>query len=277
MTLTDAQPVTARLFACDIDGTLVRTGHRPTAAVCDAAAHVRAAGHHLVLATGRSLAGALPVALQLGLDDAWIVASNGAITAHLVGDEYRVTEQHDVDAEAAIRVAVGETPGVRISAEVVGEGYRVNIPFPDRELNGTQASITGVEELWAHPTPRLAFHDPFAYRLVPPLRALGLTVITTRLDWVDVTAPEISKATALEKVRATLGVESSDTVAIGDSENDVEMLGWAACGVAMAHAPAFVIGAADRVTGTIDDDGAASVMLSLLAEQSLLGHEARAC
>lgn len=70
--------------------------------------------------------------------------------------------------------------------------------------------------------------------------------------------------TALEKVRTELGVEPGDTVAVGDSENDVEMLGWAAHGWAMGHAPPFVIAGADYVTGTLDDDGAATVLRSLL-------------
>lgn len=252
------------MVACDIDGTLLRTGSPATSAVRAAAAQVRAAGHYIVLATGRSLAGALPVALQLGLDDAWIVASNGAVTAHLVGHHYQVTEQHDVDAEAAVRVAVTAAPGIRIAAEIVGDGYRVNIPFPEHELNGSQHSVRGIEELWTVPTPRLALHGPSAYRLAWALRALGLTAIPTRNDWIDLTAPGISKATALEKVRTELGVELHDTVAIGDSENDVEMLSWAAHGWAMAHAPAFVIAAADYVTGTVEDEGAAAALLSLL-------------
>lgn len=66
----------SRLVAYNIDGTLIRTGSPATSAVRTAAAEVRAAGHHLVLATGRSLAGALPVALQLGLDDAWILVED---------------------------------------------------------------------------------------------------------------------------------------------------------------------------------------------------------
>ena len=232
--------------------------------VRDAASHVRAAGHHIVLATGRSLVGALPIAVQLGLDDAWIVASNGAVTAHLVGDKYQVTEQHNVDAETAVRLAVREAPGIRIAAEVVGAGYRVNLAFPAGELNGEQREGHSAADLWELPTPRVALHGPGAYRLVPGLLAHGLTAIATRLDWVDVTAPGISKATALENVRATLGVEAHDTVAIGDGENDLEMLSWAAHGYAMAHAPAFVIAAADHVTGAIDDDGAAGALLSLL-------------
>lgn len=256
---------TPALVACDIDGTLVRTGHPVNRPVRAAASRVRAAGHHLVLATGRSLVGALPVAVQLGLDDAWLVTSNGAITAHLVEGYYEITKQHLVDAETAIRIALAEAPVVRIAAEIVGDGYRVSTPFPDHELNGRQRPAGDLREFWTNPTPRLALRGHAAYQLVPSLRAAGLTAIATTLDWVDVTAPGISKATALEEIRTHLGVEDYNTVAIGDSENDVEMLDWAACGIAMAHAPAFVIAAADRTTGTIDGDGAASALLSLLA------------
>lgn len=268
MTTTQQNPApatTALLVACDIDGTLTRTGHPVSPEVRRAASAVRAAGHHIVLATGRSLAGAIPVAHELELDDVWIVASNGAVTAHLAGSYYQVTEQHDVDAEAAIRAAVRAAPGIRVAAEDVGVGYRVNIPFPAGQLNGLQHSATQPDELWVRPTPRVALFGPSAYRLVWALRGLGLTAIATRSDWVDVTAAGISKATALDRVRVALGVEEYDTAAIGDSENDVEMLSWAAEGIAMGHAPAFVIAAADRVTGTIDDDGAASALWSLLA------------
>jgi HAD superfamily hydrolase (TIGR01484 family) len=254
------------LVACDIDGTLVRTGHPASRAVHEAAAQVRAAGHHIVLATGRSLAGAVPVAVQLGLHDAWIVASNGAVTAHLFDGHYEITELHLVDAETAIRVALKTAPDVRIATEIPGDGYRVNVPFPAGQLNGVQHSARTLEELWAHRTPRIALHGPAADHLVTPLRAHGLTAVTAqgRTDWVDVTADEISKASALEKIRVALGVEDYETVAIGDSDNDVEMLTWANCGIAMGHAPMHVRAVADSVTGTIDEDGAASALLSLL-------------
>lgn len=252
------------LVACDIDGTLLRTGHPPTEAVRDAVGEVRAAGHHVVLATGRSLVGALPVAAQLGLHDVWIIASNGALTAHLVGLDYEITAFHVVDAEAAILLAVEAKPGIRIATEVVGMGYNVNLRFPEGELPGEQREVQTLGDLSAFPTPRLALHGPGAFGLVPDLRALGLTAIATRTDWVDVTPPGLSKATALDQVRERLGVEIWDTVAIGDSDNDIEMLAWANLSIVMGHAPAHVQGVADRATGTIDEDGAAAGLLSLL-------------
>ncbi|MDR7383641.1 HAD family hydrolase [Promicromonospora iranensis] len=252
------------LVTCDIDGTLLNTGEPVSPAVRAAVAEVLAAGHHVALATGRSLVGALPVAAELGLDDAWIVASNGAVTAHVMGDDYEISDLHVIEPEPVVRVAVEAMPGIRVAAELVGVGYRVNIPFPDGELNGDQHSVAALEELWADATPRLALYRPGAFGLAPILRAMSLTVIETRPDWLDVTPPALSKATALDKVRRHLGIEFHATAAIGDGENDLEMLRWATRSIAMGHAPAHVRAVADRETGTIDEDGAAEALLSLL-------------
>ncbi|MFD6443967.1 HAD family hydrolase [Promicromonospora sp. NPDC060204] len=262
-TRANTEPTAPLLVACDIDGTLLRTGQRPTAAVQHATREVLRAGHHVALATGRSLTGAVTAALQLGLRDVWIVASNGAVTAHLLGDHYRVVEQQTVDATAVIDVALKEAPAVRIAGEIVGAGWRVSAPFPSHELNGAQRLAT-IAEFRTSSTPRIALHGPDAYRLVPTLLARSLTAIATRLDWVDVTAPQISKASALEKVRIELGVDTDRTAAIGDGENDIEMFRWAAHDVAMGHASPFVLAAARHRTGSIDDEGAASALLSLL-------------
>ena len=45
--------------------------------------------------------------------------------------------------------------------------------------------------------------------------------------------------------------------------NDLEMLRWAACGVAMGNAPDEVKAAADEVTGHVDDGALADVLSSL--------------
>ncbi|MEV0890288.1 HAD family hydrolase [Promicromonospora sp. NPDC050262] len=259
----DASFATRLMIACDIDGTLLRTGHPPTSVVRAAMREVLGAGHHVVLATGRSVLGAVSAALQLGLRDVWIVSSNGAVTAHLLGEHYQVVDEHTVDAVLVIDVALKEAPAVRIAAEIVGAGWRVSAPFPDHELNGPQRQAP-IGEFLVNPTPRIVLHGPGAYTMVPALIARGLTAIATRLDWVDVTPPGISKASALEKVRMELGVEASRTVAIGDGENDIEMFRWAAYDVAMGHAPPFVLAAASYSTGSIDDDGAATVLRSLL-------------
>ncbi|WP_275004126.1 HAD family hydrolase [Promicromonospora iranensis] len=78
------------------------------------------------------------------------------------------------------------------------------------------------------------------------------------------TGPGVSKATTLERLRTKLGVAIEHTVAIGDGANDIEALAWAGRGVAIRHAAEAVREAVGEVTGTIDEDDAATVLASLL-------------
>jgi len=74
----------------------------------------------------------------------------------------------------------------------------------------------------------------------------------------------VSKASALEQVRRRLRVEPGDTVAVGDQRNDLEMLQWAARGVAMGNAPDEVKAVADEVTLSVTDDGLVPILRSLI-------------
>jgi hydroxymethylpyrimidine pyrophosphatase-like HAD family hydrolase len=271
--VADASPLAGvrMLIASDIDGTLLVTGEPPSAAVRDAGAAVREAGHHLILTTGRSLSGALTAARDLGVTDGPIIASNGAVIAELTGGSYRLVEVHGVDAKAVVRLVTGARPGLRIAVEIVGVGYHVNMPFPAGELNGDQVTLARLGDLWAEPTPRVALFGDDASLLVPVLRAAGFTAIATRSDWVDITVRNVSKATAAERVRRDLDIPIEHTVAIGDAENDIELLQWAWRGVAMGHADSRVREAADEVTESIGQEGAVRVLRSMLTTGAATG------
>ena len=57
---------------------------------------------------------------------------------------------------------------------------------------------------------------------------------------------------------SVLGVRADDVLAIGDGRNDIEMLQWAGRGVAMGQSIEEVRAAADAVTDSVYDDGAAT-------------------
>ena len=63
------------------------------------------------------------------------------------------------------------------------------------------------------------------------------------------------KASGIEQVTEHLGIARRDTLAIGDSDNDLEMLRHAGVGIAMGNAPDAVKAIADEVTGRVDEDG----------------------
>jgi hydroxymethylpyrimidine pyrophosphatase-like HAD family hydrolase len=81
--------------------------------------------------------------------------------------------------------------------------------------------------------------------------------------WLDMAAPGISKASALEVIRDRLGIAREATVTVGDGFNDTEMLTWAGVGVAMGQAPQGVKDVADVVTESIYEDGTVLVLEGL--------------
>lgn len=264
------------LVALDIDGTLLETGGDVPPVTAAAVAAVREAGHRIVLATGRSLVGVLPVAQSLGLDDSWVVASNGAVVARLCSTEpagYTLHERRTFDVDPVVHLARSHIADVLIGVEEVGWGWRVSETFDDGRLNGRQHVVRHLDELWATPVTRLIVAAPGADALLDPLHQLEVTASPVGSDWVDVTPRGLSKASALETIRARLDVPADRTVAVGDGLNDAEMLAWAAYAVAMGHAPDPIKALADHITGTIHEQGAASVLQALVEDTTLLRHQ----
>ncbi|WP_125772797.1 HAD family hydrolase [Antribacter gilvus] len=258
------------LVALDIDGTLVTYDDVLSPAARDAVAAVRAAGHHVVLASGRSLVAMTYVAADLGIETGWMVASNGAVTVRLdpeVPEGYVVEDTVTFDPEPALRLLREHLPHARYAVEDVGLGFRMNELFPEGELNG-EHQVVAFDELWAREVTRVVVRSPGEtsadfHRVAAGMGLEDVTYAVGWSAWMDIAPQGVSKATALEKVRAELGVEPSRTVAVGDGRNDVEMLRWAARGVAMGHADEVVRASADEVTGSIDDDGVVAVLRSL--------------
>lgn len=70
----------------------------------------------------------------------------------------------------------------------------------------------------------------------------------------------VSKASGIRFMSKYLGIPKEDIIAIGDSENDIEMLKEAGLGIAMGNALAEVIAVADAVTAPNDEDGVAKAI-----------------
>jgi hydroxymethylpyrimidine pyrophosphatase-like HAD family hydrolase len=260
------------LVALDIDGTVVSYDGVISEGVQAAVTDLLVTGAHVVLATGRSIVATLPVARELGIERGWTVCSNGAVTARLDPDVeggYELTEVITFDPEPVLRVLALELPDALYAVEDLGRGFRVSAPFPDGELGG-EFEVVGFDELCASPATRVIMRSPSStpeefHALVERVGLHEVTYAVGWTAWLDLTPGGVSKGSALEALRRSIGVQPFATVAIGDGGNDREMLQWAARGVAMGHAPEDVRAAADEVTGTIDDDGALAVLRSLLA------------
>lgn len=259
-----------RLVALDIDGTTVNHEGVLSAAVLSAVQDTAAGPNHVVIATGRSVVSTLGVLRALGLETGFAVCSNGAVTIELDPDEpagYRMVDVVTFDPGPALRILRERLPGVLVAVEELGVGFMLSAPFPEGELEG-EHRIAPFEELIGSPATRVTLRDPdsSAQEFMAQVEGAGLHGVEYAVGWtawLDLNPEGVSKASALELLRRRLGVEPDQTVAVGDMRNDIEMLRWAARGVAMGNAPDEVKAVADEVTGDVDDDGLVPVLRSL--------------
>ncbi|WP_229680362.1 HAD family hydrolase [Saccharopolyspora thermophila] len=253
-----------RLIALDVDGTLLDPATQTISETVRAAVRRAAdAGARIVIATGRSLLGTIPILDELGQTDGFALCSNGAVLVDAASRE--VLSAATFDPAPVQRDLAARLPGAIFAAERLGKGSLVTSTFHEHELHGPQQLAT-LDELVAEPVPRFIAnwvgHDPAELHEV--LAGVELPSCTVTLDhyepWVTVVPEGVTKGSALEKLRAELGVPAEDTFAAGDGDNDVQMLRWAAHGVAMGQAPEVVRAAAEEVTAPVSADGLAAAL-----------------
>ncbi len=94
-----------------------------------------------------------------------------------------------------------------------------------------------------------------AQRLVEILGEDYTTIFHTFGPVAEVIPAGYSKATAIRDICDHFGIDRSDTYAFGDSMNDLDMIRYAAHGVAMGNADPRLKEAADYVTKDLSDHG----------------------
>jgi hydroxymethylpyrimidine pyrophosphatase-like HAD family hydrolase len=261
------------LVALDIDGTTLHEDGTISDAVIRQIRRVSEAGHEIMLATGRSAAATLPVLDRLEITPQFVVCSNGAITLHRDPDApmgYRREWVETFDPSDVLLSIRSHLSGARYAVEDEHGYYRYTEPFPDATI-GIDSEHVDFDELLLHDATRVVVgsppHPQGALRGVGG--AMGRYPVSDALGgapWLDIAPDGVNKATAMERVRAELGIPRDRVMAVGDGRNDIDMLLWAGAqgrGVAMGQSPEDVLEAASELTVSVYDDGLAVVLSSL--------------
>ena len=82
----------------------------------------------------------------------------------------------------------------------------------------------------------------------------------TRIEFVE---KGMTKLNAIKDLLDKLGISQQETIACGDGENDMDIIEFAGCGVAMGNAPDSVKAIADIVADTNENDGVGKTLLEL--------------
>lgn len=234
-----------RLVASDLDGTLVGADGTISDANAAAVRAVAALGVRLVVATGRPLRW-LDVLDAVADAHPLVIVSNGAAL-------YDVANREVVECRPLPRALV----------ESLADDLRAAIPGCRVAIE--RGDVFGCEPGWS------TDHDHLPGRLVAPWSELldqvdpvvkllvlhhGLSsdVLARRASRVvrdraivthsltheefgllELSAPGVTKASALATLCERLGVAASEVLALGDMPNDADMLDWAGRGVVMSN------------------------------------------
>jgi Cof subfamily protein (haloacid dehalogenase superfamily) len=242
--------------ASDLDGTLLEPGGDVSPTTRAGVAALREAGVAFVICTGRMFVSARHKAADLGLRDGLIVCYGGAVVADLGSGAWLRHDPIDGAAAAAL-VRFARERGLHVNAYL---DDRLIVEDDDRWTAWTRdyakVDATVVDDLVAAvapgPTKLVIAADPEdAARLLPELarRFAGrLRAATSLPHYVEINAAHVSKAGTLDWLRdECLHAAAERTVACGDGLNDVDMLRWAALGVAVEEGAAEARAAAHVV------------------------------
>ena len=271
-----ADAMTIRMIVSDLDGTLLLPDKSTSARTRRAIAAAQDAGILVVAATGRSVID-MPKVLPAQLRDL-AVCSNGAVVYNAADDT--VLAERPIAAEvcaALIESLLDLAPDTRF-ATLTRSGYDL-LPGPgylglmepgNHGRNPEDLDEVPMSGLSAQPAVKIiARHGELPletlFELCEQVARVGVLPTTSSMQFIEISAAGVSKASTLELLAAEHGFTADEVLAFGDSANDREMLGWAGHGVALANGTAPALATADEIAPANTDDGVAVVIERLLA------------
>lgn len=260
-----------KLLAVDVDGTLVDEDLRISPANRRALERATAAGMVVTLATGRMFRSTLQFSRQLGIE-APLVTYNGALVKDAGSGE--VYAHYTIPLPLARKTlqaagSLGLVPIAFVQDQLCVESYHEWARYYEEIIGGVRACVVGDLQRFLRQEPtkiilngseeHLADAEAEVRRALEP----ALHVTRSRPYFLEVLPPNVSKLVGLRELGRRLDIEVCDMVAVGDAQNDLEMLRGVGWGVAMGNAPPEVQQVANHVTAAVHEDGLALALEKL--------------
>lgn len=259
----------SKLIFIDIDGTLINYNSELPDSAALALKKAKENGHKIFIATGRCRKEIYPFILEMNFDG--ILGASGA---YLEYDD-KVVLNRTIDSELLSRtIEVFEKRNAIFSLECpqnvyVSEEYLRQMKMRMGEAAGNNA-VSLLENVM---TVTDCFLDKTDVNKICVTLPKGEDVMSLKEelgDYYDVDSWSISvdisesgelclkgvnKASGVKKFMEFFGVGVEDTIALGDSANDLSMIEFCGMGVAMGNATDAIKKAADYITTDVNNDG----------------------
>lgn len=275
---------TVKLIALDLDGTLFNSQSQISAHNIDTIKKANETGATVVISTGRPYSG-LPFEQLKGSGIRFAITTNGSAIYEIESGKCLFEEAMDEDIILPILDFL-LTNDIHMDAFIGGKGYTpvqcvaagqklANPPALKHYILNTRVRVDNLP-LFIHENQlkvqkmTLNFYpegDVFKDR--EEVRKYlesnpAVTTVSGGYNNLEFTRADVNKGVGLQKMAQLLDIPVAQTMAVGDTENDLAIIRAAGVGVAMGNATAAVKSAADYITTSNDEDGVAAAIAHFL-------------
>lgn len=263
-----------KLIALDLDGTVLTSNVDVLQSTVEAVHFARRKGIKVVVATGRIVGEASQFAREIGASSAMITSAGAAISDPLNGVDVK---EWTMPVETSARI-MEILQGRPISAMIYVGSHLYMTSYSDEQFKKSRR----VEGYW---TSRIIEDDLaglirrenlqvckiFARGEIPELADAmcqfnflpGIYITRSAEDNFEVMPEGVNKGRALCMLADLMGISMEQVIAIGDSDNDTDMLKAAGMPVVMGNGDEAVKKLARYITSTNDEGGVAQAIYHL--------------
>ncbi|AGM99102.1 Cof-type HAD-IIB family hydrolase [Streptococcus iniae] len=257
-----------KLVAVDIDGTLITDDRQITDQVFQAIQEAKATGVHVVIATGRPIAGVTSLLKELNLNQEgdFVITFNGGLVqdaatgAEVIKETMSYEDYMDIEflsRQLGVHMHAITKEGIytanrNIGKYTVHEANLVNMPIfyrtPEEMADKEIVKMMMIDEP--------AVLDQ-AIAKIPQAFYDKYNIVKSTPFYLEFMLKTVSKGHAIVHLADKLGLDMSETMAIGDAENDRAMLEVVGNPVVMENGDPELKQIAKYITKTNNESGVA--------------------
>ena len=263
-----------RLIAMDMDGTLLNSRQELTPANAQALRDAAGQGVKLAICSGRAPGDNVLFMRENGLEDCAILSLNGAYCMERITEppyavhfmEQPIAQQlmrwlraENVTMGAFLENRIAVFPGASYGDDIFWGSYR-DVPGAPEYLEG-KIALDAVTFGRLNKLVCMEFDKEKMARIKQRLLTFPALEVTS--SWpcnLELMPGGVNKGNAVRELAEHLGLNADQVMTVGDYDNDLTMLQYAAYGVAMGNATETVKSAAKYITLTNDQDGVAAAI-----------------